>query len=334
MKPTSPKSISSLLSVQSNGRDLAWLRDMLQIAVELEFSTVPPYLCALWSIMDDDGSSGSDLSVYLRVLGVVREEMSHMGLAANLLNTIGGTPKINTAEAVPTFPGPLPGGVRPSVRLSLGKLSLKLVTDVFMQVEFPENGPVEFHCGRTYPTIGAFYSAILDCFLQLGSDCIVGDRQIEYQNGQIDIYPVRNLADVEQAVTIIKEQGEGTTTEPFSSSGETAHYYRFGEIYHQREIESDGTGGWEYSGAAVPFPGIFPVVEVPPRGYRTARSIEFDQVYMAMLDDLQSAWETGDSSHVDSSVNRMREMKPIARDLMTTPLPNGGGNYCPDFRSL
>jgi hypothetical protein len=36
-----------------------------------------------------------------------------MGTACNMRTAAGGTPRVNTADVVPTYPGPLPGGVHP-----------------------------------------------------------------------------------------------------------------------------------------------------------------------------------------------------------------------------
>jgi len=46
--------------------------------------------------------------------------MFHLGLACNILSAIGGTPQI--LAAVPTYPGPLPGDVRPQLTVYLGTL--------------------------------------------------------------------------------------------------------------------------------------------------------------------------------------------------------------------
>lgn len=44
---------------------------------------------------------------------VVYEEMQHMALACNMLAAIGSTPRINDPQSIPTYPHPMPGGVRP-----------------------------------------------------------------------------------------------------------------------------------------------------------------------------------------------------------------------------
>ncbi len=128
--------IRALMSVPFNQHDITWLKSSLQAAVELEFATIPPYLCALWSIKDQSGE------VYGRIQKIVLQEMLHMGSACNMLTTIGGTPSINIPSAVPKYPGPLPGGVRPQLTVALEGLSKRVVADVFMEIEYPEHGPV------------------------------------------------------------------------------------------------------------------------------------------------------------------------------------------------
>lgn len=100
------RKIVTLMAVQPPQRDPQWLKDSLQAAVELELSTLPPYLCGMWSIHDATVSPGLD--VYRLIDSVVREEMTHMGLVCNLLT------------AIPTFqPAPrmAPFGIRATPRL-------------------------------------------------------------------------------------------------------------------------------------------------------------------------------------------------------------------------
>ena len=51
------------------------LRESLQLAAQLEFSTIPPYLCAKWSIRDP-GDAQDTLD------DIVIQKMGHMALAA------------------------------------------------------------------------------------------------------------------------------------------------------------------------------------------------------------------------------------------------------------
>ncbi len=80
--------------------------------------------------------------------------------------------------------------------------------------------------------------------------------------------PVGTLDDVEHVIDVIREQGEGTSSSPADAPGDdhVAHYYAFAEIYHGRELREEG-GGWQYTGAAVPFPDTRPMARVPAGGW-------------------------------------------------------------------
>ena len=85
------------------------LRKHLQWAIELEHSTLPPYLCALYSIEEGHNEEAAEV-----VHSVFMEEMLHLTLAANILNAIGGSPQIDTPSILPTFPTYLPTATAPS----------------------------------------------------------------------------------------------------------------------------------------------------------------------------------------------------------------------------
>ncbi len=104
------------------------LRELLEAAVKLELATIPPYLCALYSI-----HPGTNVEATLVVRSVVVEEMLHMVLAANVLNAIGGRPRVSGREHAPHYPHELPDGVI----LDLLPFSPAAV-ESFLQVENPE----------------------------------------------------------------------------------------------------------------------------------------------------------------------------------------------------
>ncbi len=316
--------IRELMNVRPESRDIGWLKASLQSAVELEFSTVPPYLCAMWSIQDQTDP------VQSMILGIVLQEMLHMGLACNMLTTIGGTPSINAAGSVPTYPGHLPGGVRPELVVGLQGLTKDVVKDVFMQIEYPEFGPIALIAGETYPTIGAFYDAILAAFQLLPPGSITGARQLT--SGGVGLYTITSLADADKAIKEIKEQGEGTRQSPeqggFGSG--LAHYYTFAEIYHERTLVQGKDGRWTYTGTPIPFPDVYPMAQVPAGGY--PQSQDFDKAFSAMLGNLQAAWSNGDQSQLSAAVQAMRTLSEPARALMQIPLPDRRGTYGPDFR--
>ena len=78
------------------------LHQLVQTAINLEFATLPPYLYAKFSIPEDE-----NVAAFQRLSAIVGQEMIHMCLACNIMNAIGGFPKI----LPPSYPGPLPGDV-------------------------------------------------------------------------------------------------------------------------------------------------------------------------------------------------------------------------------
>ena len=102
----------------------------LQRAIELEHSTIPPYLTAWYSL-----KPGLNDQVGALLRSVVIEEMLHMTIAANILVSLGGSPAINKPEFVPTYPGPLPIGIGGSYfTVHLAPFSMDLVLNTFMVI--------------------------------------------------------------------------------------------------------------------------------------------------------------------------------------------------------
>jgi Ferritin-like len=112
--------------------DVDSLRQVLQLAIKLEHATIPPYLCALFSILP-----GANAQVAELIRSVVLEEMFHMALVSNLLNAVDGHPRIAAPGFVPRYPGHLPGGVRPDLTVTLKRCSKEHIRDVFMSIELP-----------------------------------------------------------------------------------------------------------------------------------------------------------------------------------------------------
>ncbi|WP_328540333.1 ferritin-like domain-containing protein [Streptomyces sp. NBC_00344] len=321
--------VARLMDTPGESRDAEWIKGALQVAVELELATIPPYLCAWWSIKDRSSECAR------LIAGIINDEMYHMGLVCNLLAAVGGTPRI--ADAVPSYPGPLPGGVRQGLTVYLSGLTKGYVHDVMMAIEAPE-APLARVAGP--PSIGSFYTALLTAFHEVGP-ALSPQRQLPHRVGADNLVVMRTLDDVERAIEIIKEQGEGTDASPDApfSNHTPAHYYAFGEIYHERRL-SESNGVWEFTGAAVPFPDARPMEVVPSGGWpspagRVQRLLrEFDRKFTTMLNDLEDAWATGDPGALDSAVRAMRSLESPAISLMGIPTPGGSGTYGPQFRSL
>jgi hypothetical protein len=284
---------------------IRWLRDALDAAIRLEFATIPPYLCALWSIVDQDTPVADSIR------RIVQEEMLHMALACNMLAGLGGTPRIAHAEAVPRYPGRLPGGVHRDLIVPLNPLD-DAALDVFILIELPEKPDVVetdalkacLNGFETYladhETIGTFYDKLKLAFDSLAVQMVAAgttiaatgdviaatarmrrreagtdpedwpflstDRQI---SGPLAWFPVRSRREVDRAIGLIKHQGEGSNAAPTEYAGETelAHFYRFLEIRRSQRIGKIADSNvWGFVGP-MERPDVFPMAQIPAGGY-------------------------------------------------------------------
>ena len=142
----------------------------LQSAIVLEHATIPLYLYALYSLDATKNASIADI-----IQSVVIEEMLHMTLSSNVLNALGGSPQIDQPGFVPTYPGPLPGGVQGGLTVNLAPFSPQQL-QTFLDIEEPET-PLNIkalHASETDTiTIGEFYDAITKAIDLLGNGAFV-----------------------------------------------------------------------------------------------------------------------------------------------------------------
>jgi hypothetical protein len=345
-------SMQALMNVPPAMRDVQWLAYSLQEAIQLEWSTIPPYLCAYWSVKTDRGVPATTLDISSTLQSIVVEEMLHMSLACNMLVGIGGTPNIYSANFAPKYPGQLPGHVNPNLIVGLAGLAkdvpgCKDQVYKFVQIEWPETDPLATLRAPGYHTIGEFYDAVSQVFDRV-APAIVPDRQLTNML-MPDLAVITNVADAKAKIDLIKRQGEGTACSPFASDGsgriatapELAHFYRFGEIHAGFRLAKDASAphGWSYSGVPLPFPDehdLYLMAEVPAAGY-APESDDFDRKYTAVLKLLYDAWAQGDGNKLQAAIDSMdNDLTPTALSLLTAGHPTGSGKGIkgPDFRFL
>ena len=145
---------------------------------------------------------------------------------------------------------------------------------------------------------------------------------------------------MEQAISTISLQGEGSDKSPEEAAGMLAHYYEFGEIYNGRRFVNTN-GHWDYTGPAVSMPQVYDMADIPLGGYQQPHVPDpavwdvidrFDRTYSEMLRLLQQAWLNGDVGTLSESVGKMFQMGSTARALIVKPRPDAQGNYGPCFR--
>jgi hypothetical protein len=326
---------AALLACPSSDRDVDWLRAALQAAVAVEFSTVPPYLCALWSIKDDRHPAAASIR------NVVQEEMLHLSLACNMLSAIGGAPQIASAAVAPRYWEHLPAGIHPDLVVKLGGFTSAAV-DGFIEIESPDSTAGSETATGNDPgrrSIGDFYSAVAECLAVVRPEITI-EGQVA---GPLAHMTIPTVEVALEAISLIKDQGEGSSSPLVAHTDELAHYYRFIELKHRRAISHlDAAGAPVFRGTTWDEPETFPVAVVPDGGYQQpdvsadvwAQLARFDRTYTNLLDSLQLAWELGRETSFVRAIETMFELTTLGRSIMQLERPDGSGNYCPCFRPL
>jgi rubrerythrin len=316
----------------------------LQHAIQLEHATIPPYLYALYSL-----EPGTNEEIGALIGGVVAEEMAHLALAANVLNAIGGAPVIDRPGFIPTYPGPLPGGVDKGLTVHLAPFSKTVVEKTFMVIEHPEHEikyPKERALQAEPPqmTIGMFYTRISEAIGKLGEGIFTGNpaKQVVGGFSAVEVIPVTGVASAQEAIEIIIEQGEGTATEPLDPDGkpgDLAHYYRFAEIVNGRQLVRNPNAGpdtppderWSYTGPEIPCDetGVLnlvtdPTVSGPKPTYAegtTARHLcdTFNYTYTSLLKSLHDTFN-GKPDALPAAIGLMWSLEQQFMEMTKTPV--------------
>jgi Ferritin-like len=306
------------------------LRPKVQTAIEIEHATIPPYLCAYFSLKLGTNEEAAQI-----IRSVVIEEMLHMTIAANLLIALGGAPAIDTPDFVPRYPGRLPFRLAKGEEISLKPCSIDQI-NVFMAIEEPEK-PIDIPVERKAlladepQTIGAFYRALAKKIDELGPGIFVGDpsRQViatRWFPGS-ELFPIDSPESAKRAIGIIVDQGEGTSTNPFDFGEEPAHFYRFAEIANGRRlVRRHEPPGFAFAGDRVDLDegGIWDMDDRPMasryrEGSRSRRLAErFNFAYTMLLSALHQAFNGGGVAKIDAAMGVMYELRLLAQQVLAT----------------
>ena len=324
------------------------LREHLQWAIKLEHFTVPPYLCALYSLDVARNPEASEI-----VSSVLVEEMLHMTLAANLLNAVGGRPRLDSPAMLIGYPNSLPHGDR-SFEVPLLPFGHDAL-DGFLKIEQPAPAGSRSE-SDSYETIGQFYGAIRDGLCALSLDlgerrviCGDPDRQIcgaPFRGGG-RIIAIDSLETALAALDEIVEQGEGTAhvavwdgncDDVHPDREQVAHYYRFRELklgrrYRRGDTPESGPTG---DPIAVDWSAVRPMRRNPrtsdhePGSAIRSAQERFNQSYCAILRLLDQAFN-GSPRTLDAAIDSMYGLRAQARVLMEMPTGDGITTAGPTF---
>jgi len=324
------------------------LREHLQWAIELEHFTMPPYLCALYSLDAVRNPEATEV-----VTSVLLEEMLHMTLAANLLNAVGGSPRLDSPRMMPGYPRCLPHGDC-SFEVPLLRFGPEAL-DVFLKIEQPAapGGPPE---SDAYETIGQFYDAICNgvrgLCAELGEPRVFcGDpaRQISAAPfpGGGRIIAINSLATALTALEEIVEQGEGAAhvevwdgdhDDIHPDRDQVAHYYRFEELkcgrrYRRGDTPRSGPTG---DTIAIDWNSVRPMRanprtsdHAPGSAIRRAQE-QFNDSYCALLRLLEQTFN-GSPRTLRTAIGAMFRLKVQAQAVMEMPTEDGITTAGPTF---
>jgi len=212
------------------------LREHLQLAIQVEVATIPPYLYALYSIKDQATTSAK----YLR--SVATEEMLHATLMANILLAVGGEPRFYSPDVLPAHPSPWPNKI-PELVLNLESCTQNVVETTFLGIEAPGQPEAPAQADR-YESQGQFYHALEQAILRLAGDVDLfanpqTDRQLHDPSGYVTVkyddeksgglLVVDSVETALAATEVAIHQGEGVQEARYADPDhrELTHYAKF-----------------------------------------------------------------------------------------------------------
>jgi hypothetical protein len=197
-----------------------------------------------------------------------------------------------------------------------------------------------------FATIGGFYDAVKEQIGKLGHSIFV-NKQAPPQVLASDYFPpdvlfaITGPDDANRAIDIIKTEGEGTSTDPFDSPNDPAHFYKFGEIAAGGTLMKTATG-FSYGGDKIPFDssGVWPlranckIADYATDSQARTRITQFAYNYSNMLNALHDVFN-GNPDKLDAAIGLMYDLRTLAAALMQTPDPTAPGfNVGPSFERV
>jgi hypothetical protein len=333
---------------------LAWL----QTALELELGTIPPYMVALLSIQLPGNRASAEI-----IRSVMIEEMLHFVLIANVMNAVGGAPRINQVAA-PSYPLQMQFEGKPfadrQFAIDLAPFSAAAIS-TFLQIELPHRPPqpelLEAKLVVPAPTIGEFYGRIVSLLTQLDGQgpLFTGDpaRQIGedfYWSGGGLITKVTDLPTAKAALELVINQGEAAPIPDSPGDAKLGHPLSMGHYFRFREIEAgrrfgdgdDPFGSPTGESMSVDYSAVYPTVINPtsaayPDGSPLADlNRSFNQRYTAMLQEIEQGLNGAPKALYTAIMDGMHGLTPIAHEMMKLPVGGeaNGRTGCPTFEWL
>ena len=288
----------------------AELQDALQTAMRLEFSTLPPYLCAQWSIRKDDPDTGH---VARMIRNIALQEMYHFALAGNILSAIGGQFAVTGPSFLPNYPtNELPGGIYQDLTVDLLPLSKNQLL-VFMQIEKPEFDPVPVGLALTKrpATIGEFYTELSAAIARL-NPAIIADAAAVVTG---EAFRITSIPDAQRAIGKIKGEGEGAPGMPDQPDdlNHLAHFYMFEQMFLENVLIFDPKSKKLVRAPDKPIP-MPKVQDFKPDTSKPSQSTKFNGILTQLLKDLEACWTK--AADIQAAIDDMGDLESEGRSLI------------------
>jgi CDGSH-type Zn-finger protein len=326
------------------------LHKHLQWALELEHSTIPPYLCALYSVKSSENKEAIEV-----IHSIFIEEMLHMALVANIAIATGCSLSLDSPDFLPNYPCPLPHSDK-SFLVSIESFSKEAI-QTFMKIERPADATATA-MEEGFSSIGQFYKSIENALIYLASD--LGEdvlfsgnpnHQISeatsYYGGSGALVAVNDLQSALAALSEVVEQGEGLShSDVFDGDqnmfhpekAEVAHYFRFMEILEGKKFtqgdtpQSGPTGesfivNWDNTHRMVKNPKV---EDFKNKNEIYEKLVNFNQQYSDMLRLLERSFN-GEPQILNQAVGLMYELKILAQNLLLENKIESGLTVGPTF---
>lgn len=332
----------------------AELFSKLQKAVELELSTIPPYLTAMFSIHPEKNTASSVI-----IRSVFMEEMLHLTLAANVFSATGGSVRLGK-DNIPSYPLELEFRGQSfkdrELDIHLEAFS-KSAISTFLQIELPD-GFAPTKSKKAKPeleisgfTIGDFYRDIKKDLANLCEE--FGEKAVFSGNPQHQISEqyywhgggrpivVTSLEAASQAIDVITDQGEGAAGSLFDGDKhifeqppEVAHYFRFNEIFMERYYKPTDKVHDDPSGESLPvnYDEVFPIkTDCKRTDYEAdlqlkALNEKFNAKYSLMLKQLEEGFNGNPAVFYTAIMNGMHGLPQIAQMMVQLPIKGNPEN--------
>ncbi len=336
------------------------LYKQLQSAIELELSTLPPYLTAFFSIHENSNAAAVNA-----IRSVFMEEMLHLCLAGNVMVSIGGQVKLGPNN-IPSYPCIL-GFKNREFEIDLARFSKQSI-QTFRRIELPDGMPPLEDSGDlkedirvSGSSIGEFYKGIIADLKSLNLACEQAgielfNKDISQQITETYFWrgggkpiAVTDFASAEKALNEIIDQGEGASTSlydgdanEYDQTPDLAHFYKFSEIYYQRQYLNHDDPLSPPTGAdiQVEYDKTYPVrtnckqSDFANNPDLAQLNLRFNQGYSLMLKQIEEAFSGNPRVLYNAIMNGMHDLTPIARAMAKieiNPACTSGETGSPSF---